>query len=187
LKFTIIKKSKILALISIISILVIIKTSIYNVRIDQQVIITQFGNIIGETKTKSGLYFKIPVIQKVNYLPQHIVHEWNSEANIIQTRDKVYLTVEIYGLWKIGDPIKYFQTIRDESNVPDIFDEIFKTSVKDIITSNKFLEIFRDYDNGYENILMLKQERIDEILKLFVLPLKRIGIELLKLEIKGKK
>ena len=51
----------------IIAVLVLALDSIYVVSETNQVIITKFGQPIGEEITNPGLHFKTPFIQKANY------------------------------------------------------------------------------------------------------------------------
>ena len=44
--------------------------SIYVVDETEQVVITQFGRIVGEAQREPGLDFKVPFIQKANYFPR---------------------------------------------------------------------------------------------------------------------
>ena len=64
--------------------LVVISVSgaFYTVREWDQVVITQFGRIIGDPKTEAGLYFKIPVIQEINRYEKRIMR-WDGDPKEI--------------------------------------------------------------------------------------------------------
>ena len=48
--------------------------SIYTIDETEQVVITQFGKIVGDAKKEPGLKPKIPFIQKVNYFKKSPTH-----------------------------------------------------------------------------------------------------------------
>ena len=40
--------------------------------------------------------------------------EFDGDANEIPTRDKKYIWVDTYARWRIADPLRFFQAVRDE-------------------------------------------------------------------------
>ena len=76
---------------------------------DDQVVITQFGKVIGEAKIVPEEYFKIPIIQKAHYFKKNLhMSEWESE---IPTKDKEFLILKNRAFWKIVNPILYLKTL----------------------------------------------------------------------------
>ena len=76
---------------------------------NDQVVITQFGNVIGEAKNVPGEYFKIPIIQKAHYFKKNLhLAEW---VNEIPTKDKEFLILKNRAFWKIVDPIQYLKSL----------------------------------------------------------------------------
>src|SRR6185369_1681451 len=74
----------------------------------KQAIITQFGRPVGSPLTCSGLYFKLPWIQKVCYLDKRIL-SWDGHPNQIPTKDKKYIIVDTTARWRIIDALKFIQ------------------------------------------------------------------------------
>ena len=66
-------KNKTIFLIPLAIIAVIIYGAAYTVDETEQVVITQFGRIVGEPKTDPGLKFKIPFIQNANYFNKNLL------------------------------------------------------------------------------------------------------------------
>ena len=58
------KKSSYLNILFIM-IIVVLANSFYVINEKEQAIVTQFGKPVGGSKTNSGLYFKIPLVQTV--------------------------------------------------------------------------------------------------------------------------
>ena len=85
---------------ALIILLLIIAGSFYTIREWEQVVITQFGEIIG-TKTEAGLYLKIPLIQKINRYEKRIMR-WDGDPKEIPTRDKRFIYVDTSARWRIS-------------------------------------------------------------------------------------
>ena len=166
--------------------LVTIKSSIYSIRRDQQVIITQNGIIVGDAVTDPGLHFKIPFFQKVHYLDQHLIYDWNTDQIQVTSLDGISLSVELNLSWKIGAPIKYFQTSEAESNISILFETIFASAAESVVSSKKANEIWVIDNDIHGKHTKLKNDIVDEIKNLTTPLLKKSGVEPINLEIKGK-
>ena len=103
-------------------IIIVLLNSFYVVAETNQVIITQFGEPIGNAITKPGLHMKVPFIQKANYFEKRWL-EWDGDANEIPTKDKKYIWVDTYARWRISDPLVFFQRLRDERNAQSRIDD----------------------------------------------------------------
>ncbi|MCK4264518.1 MAG: protease modulator HflC, partial [Candidatus Aminicenantes bacterium] len=64
---------------------IVLLSSFYIVTEMKQVIITQFGEPIGEAVTSPGLHMKVPFIQKTNFFEKRWL-EWDGDANEIPTK-----------------------------------------------------------------------------------------------------
>ena len=82
--------------------LIVLSSSAYQVHEVNQVIITQFGNPVGEPVIEPGLHFKVPFIQEVNYFEKRFL-EWDGNPNQVPTRDKRFIWVDTYARWRIVD------------------------------------------------------------------------------------
>ena len=70
--------------------------------------------------------------------------EWDGDPNQISTEDKRYIWVNTFGRWKITDPLKFYQTVNNESNAQSRLDDIIDGVTRDIITNNKLIEVVRN-------------------------------------------
>lgn len=114
----------------------------YTVDETEQVVITQFGRIVGEPKTSPGLKFKIPFIQKANYFNKNLL-EWDGDPGQIPTSDKTFIWVDTFARWKIVDPIKFFQTVNNRFNAVSKLNDIIDPAVRNFITSHSLIEAVR--------------------------------------------
>ena len=65
-------------------VLLVISLSVYTVDQTEQVIITQFGQPVGDPITEPGLHFKLPFVQTVNTLDKRFL-EWDGAPVAIPT------------------------------------------------------------------------------------------------------
>lgn len=173
-------------------------TSAYIVDETEQVVITQFGKVMGETKQAPGLYFKVPFIQQANYFPKNLLH-WDGDPGQIPTLDKTYIWVDTFARWKIVDPIKYFQTVGNLISAQGRLDDIIGPAVRNFISSYKLIETVRTtnreldtFEIGLEDVkkrsasvIKTGRQKITEgILKQAKPKLEKFGIELVDVKIK---
>jgi membrane protease subunit HflC len=82
-------------------------SSIYTVSEVEQAIITQFGKPVGAPVTSAGLKLKLPFIQEVNLIDKRVL-EWDGNPSDMPTKDKLYVSVDLFARWRIVDPLQYF-------------------------------------------------------------------------------
>jgi len=114
----------------------------YTVDETQQVIITQFGRIVGTPKTDPGLKFKVPFIQRANYFAKNLL-DWDGDPGQIPTLDKTFIWVDTFARWKITDPVKFFQTVNNQFNAVGKLNDIIDPAVRNFITSYSLIETVR--------------------------------------------
>jgi membrane protease subunit HflC len=129
-------------LIPVIIVLLVAYGGIYTVDETEQVVVTQFGKLVGEPKTEPGLYFKIPYIQYANRFPKNL-QEWDGDPGQIPTLDKTYIWVDTFARWKIVDPLKFFQTVSNVTGALGRLDDIIDPAVRNFITSYPLIESVR--------------------------------------------
>ena len=105
------------------AVLIVIRAGTFIVDETQQAIITQFGEPRGEPITEPGLHFKLPFVQKTNYFDKRFL-EWDGDADDMPTKDKRFISVDTYARWRITDPLKFFQRLRDERGARSRLDGI---------------------------------------------------------------
>lgn len=115
----------------------------------EQAIITQFGRPVGNAITDAGLHIKLPFVQKVYSFEKRML-EWRGRTNQIPTKDKKYIQVDIYARWRIVDPLKYFQTVKYESQAQGRLDDIVDSQTRDLIASHNLLEAVRNSNREME-------------------------------------
>ncbi|MDQ1330814.1 MAG: modulator of FtsH protease HflC [Thermodesulfobacteriota bacterium] len=151
-------KNKSFILIGCIIVIILTVGSAFIVDETEQVVITQFGRVIGTPKKEPGLYFKIPVIQVANYFPKNLL-QWDGNPGQIPTLDKTYIWVDTFARWRITDPVKFFQTVNNTVSALGRLDDIIDPAVRNFVTSYRLIETVRKsnreldtFEIGLENI-----------------------------------
>jgi membrane protease subunit HflC len=126
--------------------ILVISLSIYTVDQTEQVIITQFGQPVGEPITEPGLHFKLPFVQTVNTLDKRFL-EWDGAPVAIPTRDKTYIHVDTFARWRIEDPKTYFVRLHDERSAQSRLEDILGSETRNSIAKHDLIEIVRTDKN----------------------------------------
>lgn len=122
--------------------LFVLMSSAYTVDEVEQVIITQFGKPVGEPVTEAGLKFKVPFIQEVNPIDKRVL-EWDGTPSDMPTKDKLYISVDLFARWRIVDPLQYFLRLRDERSAQSRLDDILGSETRNAVAKHELIEIIR--------------------------------------------
>ena len=117
-------------------------SSIYTVSEVEQVIITQFGKPVGEPVMTAGLKTKIPFIQQINPIEKRVL-EWDGNPSDMPTKDKLYISVDLFARWRITDPLQYFLRLRDERSAQSRLDDILGSETRNAVAKHELIEIIR--------------------------------------------
>jgi len=120
----------------------VLYNSVYTVNEVEQMIITQFGKPVGEPVTSAGLKFKIPFIQEINPIDKRIL-EWDGSPSDMPTKDKLYISVDLFARWRIVDPLQYFLRLRDERSAQSRLDDILGSETRNSVAKHELIEIIR--------------------------------------------
>jgi len=120
----------------------VLMSSIYTVSEVEQMIITQFGKPVGAPVTTAGLKTKIPFIQEVNPIDKRIL-EWDGSPSDMPTKDKLYISVDLFARWRITDPLQYFLRLRDERSAQSRLDDILGSETRNAVAKHELIEIIR--------------------------------------------
>jgi membrane protease subunit HflC len=123
-------------------IVLMVFSAAYVVDETEQVVVTQFGKPVGESKRAPGLYFKIPIVQQANYFPKNL-QEWDGDPGQIPTLDKTFIMVDTFARWKIVDPLKFFETVNNMTGAMGRLDDILDSAVRNFVTSYPLIETVR--------------------------------------------
>ncbi|MBD3346085.1 MAG: protease modulator HflC [Chitinivibrionales bacterium] len=119
-----------------------LRTGLYVVDETQQVIITRFGEAIGEAVTEPGLHMTIPFVHKTTYFQKNLL-EWDGDPGQIPTQDKTFIWVDVFARWRIVEPLLFFEKVNNETSAHKKLDDIIDAAVRNLVTSNNLRETVR--------------------------------------------
>jgi len=122
--------------------IIVILDSVFKVKENEQVVITQFGKPVGEARTSPGLKLKVPFIQKTNFFEKRFM-EWDGDPNQVPTKDKKFIFVDTYARWQITDPLQFFKRLTDERGALSRIADILDGETRDYIANHNLEEVVR--------------------------------------------
>ena len=159
-------------LIAVVVIIVVCIFAYYNssyvLADDDQVVITQFGKVIG-SKDVPGEYFKIPVIQKVHYIPKkYYLTEWKQQ---VPTSDRKFISLKTKAFWKIIEPIQYYKKLNSYKLSQNFIIDHVGAAEREFIVANPLSALIEVIDDKElkdveckQSISILFKERAEGIL-----------------------
>lgn len=136
--------------------LLFISGALYTLDETKQVVITQFGEPIGDPITKPGLHFKLPFIQQANYFEKRVL-QWDGHPNQIPTKDKKYIWIDTTARWKVADALKFLQSVGNEVGAQARLDDIVDSATRNLITSQNLVELVRNTNR----LMLIREDRIE--------------------------
>ncbi|MBY6141863.1 protease modulator HflC [Leisingera daeponensis] len=143
---------------------VIASGSLYTVGEVEQAIITQFGKPVGKPVITAGLKLKLPIVQEVNRIDRRVL-EWDGNPSDMPTKDKLYISVDLFARWKITDPLQYFLRLRDERSAQSRLDDILGSETRNAVAKHELIEIIRTTKGRIplRDTLLTDEERAQDI------------------------
>ena len=132
-------KKIIIAIVLLIVIVVVLAGAMFTVDETEQAIITQLGKYV-RTITKPGLHFKVPLLQNVHRFEDRVL-EYDAAAAKIITSDKKHLVIDNYARWRIVDPLKLYQTVRNEFGGQARLDDIVFSEIREELARHTLTEV----------------------------------------------
>jgi modulator of FtsH protease HflC len=120
----------------------VLMSSLYTVSEVEQAIITQFGEPVGAPVTAAGLKVKVAFIQDVNLIDKRVL-EWDGNPSDMPTKDKLYVSVDLFARWRIVDPLQYFLRLHDERSAQSRLDDVLGSETRNAVAKHELIEIVR--------------------------------------------
>lgn len=192
-----------MAIIVTVLLAICVLSSVYIVSETEQVVLTQFGEPVGDSIQSPGLYFKLPLIQQARYYDDRII-EWDGDANRVPTKDKKYIWIDTTARWRIVDPLQFMQKVMNVEGAQQRLDAILDGTTRNVIadrmlieivrSSNRILELSSASKTDQETASLIELERVpegsgrdairQEILRRAIPKVRQFGMELIDLQIK---
>jgi membrane protease subunit HflC len=123
--------------------------------------------------TEPGLHFKKPFVQQVIKFDNRLLI-YDASPSVIITRDKKNLVVDNYAKWKIVEPLKYYQTVKNETGAQSRLDDIIFSNLRQELGKHDLVDIIA---KTRASLMEAVTEKTNEAAKTF-------GIEVVDVKIK---
>ena len=162
----------IIAAVCLIVIVIGLAGSAFTVDETEQVIVTRLGKYV-RTIAEPGLNFKVPFLENVHKFEDRVL-EYDADAAKIITSDKKHLVIDNYARWKIVDPLKLYQTVRNEFGGQARLDDIVFSEIREELARHTLTEI----------VSVNREEIMEKVHKQCDAKAREYGIEVIDVRIK---
>ena len=125
--------------------------SMYTVRENEYACTVRFAKII-ETTDEAGLHFKLPFVDSIKYFSKAATL-YDIPPSEVFTSDKQNMTVDCYVLWRIEDPLLFFQTLDNTVKAEDRLNAITYTILKNTMSTMAQSDIINMNDGAERNVI----------------------------------
>jgi len=144
-------------LLVVVGLTILLYSATFVVDETQQVIITRFGEPVGEAIDEPGIKLKVPFIEVANYFDKRFL-EWDGDANQVPTRDKRFIWVDSYARWRISEPLRFFERLRDELGAKSRLDDILDGETRNAVARHDLVEVVRSTNREVDASLLESEE-----------------------------
>jgi len=142
--------------------LFLVASAVVKVREDQQAIILQLGRPVSTVntyvpeapfgETGAGLVLKKPFVQNVVYVDKRIRSLDITPQTVLST-DQLRLVVDAFARYRIVDPVKMYQTVRNEGRLETELSQILTSRIRNELGAQRFdLLLSPERGQSMENI-----------------------------------
>ena len=142
---------KIIALVIAFVLVLCLANSMYTVQENEYACTVRLAKII-ETTSTPGLHFKVPFLDSVKYFSKAATL-YDIPPSEVFTSDKQNMTVDCYVLWRIEDPLLFFQTLDNTAKAEDRLNAITYTILKNTMSKMAQADIINMNDGAERNII----------------------------------
>ena len=143
------KAVKITAIVLVAVLVVCLVTGTFTVRENEYACTVRFSKIIRTTDTP-GLHFKIPFLDSVKYFPKAAML-YDIPPSEVLTSDKQNMTADCYILWRIEDPLKFYQTLGSIPVAEQRLNALTYNALKTVMGTLAQADIINMDDGGERN------------------------------------
>lgn len=128
----------------IVIVVMVVGGAFYQVDETELVIITQFGEPVGDAITTPGLKVKAPFIHRVRRFEKRIL-EWDGSPDEIPTLDKRFIKLDTTARWRIVDPLQFLKAVKTERSAQSRLDDLIDSAARDVVSSHLLIESVRNF------------------------------------------
>ena len=130
-------------------VLILAMSSMFTVQENQYACTVRFSQII-DTTDEAGLHFKVPFLDSVRYFSK-ATQLYDIPPSEVLTSDKQNMTVDCYVLWRIEDPLRFYQTLGATSVAEQRLDALTYNELKTVMGTLAQADIINMEDGAKRN------------------------------------
>lgn len=142
----------------------VVYLSAFIVRQTEQAIVLEFGkpiNVINEQEfdeqgrpvNAAGLYWKIPVVQTVEFYDKRVL-DLEAEPLEVIASDQKRLVVDAFARFQIVNPLLFYQTVRDERIARQRLSAVIEAALRNALGGATFQDVVRDKREALMQIIL---------------------------------
>ncbi len=121
---------------------VAVYASAFIVHQNEQALVLEFGKP-KRVVPRPGLNWKLPLVETVDIFDKRIL-DIDTQTQEVTASDQKRLIVDAFARYKIVDPLKFYQALRDESVVRSRLGPILESAMRRALGSATFQDVVRD-------------------------------------------
>ena len=118
-------------ILPVLALVLVLGGSFYTVGEDQYACTVRFSKIIA-TADQPGLHMKLPFVDSVKYFSKATML-YDIPPSEVLTSDKQNMTVDCYILWRISDPLRFYQTLGTTTVAEQRLDALTYNALKTVM------------------------------------------------------
>lgn len=111
----------------------------------EQALLLEFGRPVGEPITQPGLHLKLPLVQEVRFVDRRLLVFAPGGTEVI-TQDRKTVWVGPLVLWRITDPLTFYERLRDEDGATPRLHDIVDGEIRSAIAEHPLVQLIRSSD-----------------------------------------
>ena len=116
--------------------------SAFIVHQNDQALVLRFGNP-KQVIQSPGLHWKVPFVDTVDFFDKRILDLDTSEQEV-SASDQQRLKVDAYARYRITDPLKFYQNVRNEERVKDVVGPLIESEIRRVLGAATLQDVVRD-------------------------------------------
>jgi modulator of FtsH protease HflC len=144
--------------------LLVVAGSVFTVAQTEQALVLRFGDPVpGRTLvSEPGLHFKWPLVDQVVLLDKRLLDVETSQQEIL-THDSQRLVVDAFLRYRIVDPLKFYQTVRNTDGASNQLGSVLDSVLRLVLGDATLTDVVRDHrDALMAQILQLVNDQADK-------------------------
>lgn len=147
-------------------------SSAFTINPTNQALVLQFGQV-KRAITESGIYFKVPLIQNVEFIDRRIL-DLDLESQEARTSDQKQLIVDAFSRYRVADPVLFYQAVRTIDAANQRLSTFLQSSLRAVLADAPFFAVVRDS----------RAEMMEQIKRLVDRQARQLGIEVVDVRIR---